>query len=182
MEESLAGRLLVASHELVDLNFHRAVVLVLAYDEREGAAGVILNRPSTARLPERLDPWQPLIAAPPVLFLGGPVSRKTVICVGIAARDEQLASWQSVTGRVGVVDLSGDAALARTELTSIRLFAGHAGWDGGQLEREISSGAWFVVAASADDPVVAKPHDLWRAVLARQGGLFTTVPLDPNLN
>jgi putative transcriptional regulator len=182
VEDSLAGRLLVASHELVDSNFRHAVVLVLAHERQEGAAGVILNRPSTARLPERLDAWQPVIAAPPVLFLGGPVSQDMVICVGLAARAGASDYWQPVACPIVVVDLSSDAALACAELRSIRLFAGHAGWASGQLEREIASGAWFVVTVSTADPVTPQPDELWRTVLARQGGLFTTVPLNPELN
>jgi putative transcriptional regulator len=182
MSTSLAGRLLVASFELTDRNFRRAVVLILAHDATEGAAGVVLNRPTGVYPPERLAAWHPLATAPGVMFNGGPISRDTLITVAVANDGRAPTGWQSVHGRLGVVDLRGDIAQAREGLTGVRFFSGYAGWEGGQLEGEIAAGAWFVVAAHPDDALTTTPDALWRAVLARQGGLFTTVPLDPNLN
>ena len=47
MTGSLKGHLLVATPRLRDPNFDRTVVLVLEHSD-EGAAGVVLNRPSHA--------------------------------------------------------------------------------------------------------------------------------------
>lgn len=182
MAASLTGQLLVATHELTDQEFHRAVVLVLAHDADEGAAGVILNRPTGARPPSRLDAWQAIAATPAVMFKGGPVSRETLIAVAVAQEGHDPSGWQPLRGTLGVVDLHADATLVGTELAGIRLFSGYAGWETGQLEREIAVGAWFVVPPVPDDALTVAPDALWRAVLARQGGMFTTVPLDPNLN
>lgn len=180
--EPLAGRLVVATHELTDGTFRRSVILLLAHDAREGAAGVVLNRPTEAELPDRLQTWAALAAPPVVIFIGGPVGRDTVIGVARGDGDVAVDGWQQIADGIGVIDLSGDAIAARGQLQSVRLFAGYAGWERGQLEREIASGAWFVVDARADDPLTASPTGLWREVLARQGGLFTTVPDDPAMN
>lgn len=182
MTTPLSGRLLVATHHLTDLNFQHAVVLVLAHDAAEGAAGIVLNRPSGAEPPERLEAWRPLAATPAVMFTGGPVSRDTLIGIAVAHTGHRPTGWQPVHGRLGVVDLHADAALAKTELAGMRLFSGYAGWEAGQLEDEIAAGAWFVVTPRPGDALTVAPGHLWRAVLARQGGLFTTVPLDPNVN
>lgn len=179
---ALTGRLIVATHELTDRTFARSVVLVLAHDPDNGAAGVVLNRPTPAELPDRLHGWAPLAAPPAVMFRGGPVSRDSVIGLGELASDAAPDGWQRVVGRVGVIDLTVDEGGLRTALAWVRLFSGYAGWDVGQLEDEIGSGAWFVVDAEPDDARTAAPDGLWRAVLARQGGLFTTVPDDPALN
>src|SRR5919106_822434 len=45
MEDSLRGKLLVASPALVDPNFARTVVLITEHNE-EGAMGIVLNRPA----------------------------------------------------------------------------------------------------------------------------------------
>jgi putative transcriptional regulator len=179
---SLAGQLLVATFGLIDRSFRRAVVLVLAHDSAEGAAGVVLNRPTAVQPPDRLDAWRPLAATPVVMFSGGPVSPETLIAIGVAHDDQAPVGWQSVRGRLGVLDLRADVVLAQSELAGMRLFAGYAGWEGGQLEQEIAAGAWFVVAPQPDDALTTAPDELWRTVLARQGGLFKTVPLDPSLN
>lgn len=181
--EPSAGRLVVATHELTERTFRRAVVLLLAYDRHEGAAGVVLNRPTGVDLPDRLRRWDELAAPPAVVFMGGPVGRDAVIGVARADSDVEVdvAGWQQVGEDLGVLDLSSDPDAA-DGLQAVRLFAGYVGWGEGQLEREIVSGAWFVVPATPDDPLTATPAGLWRAVLARQGGLFTTVPDDPGLN
>ncbi|MEC9147973.1 MAG: YqgE/AlgH family protein, partial [Planctomycetota bacterium] len=43
--ESLESKLLVAVPQLSDANFYRTVVLMIQHDE-QGAAGLVLNRPS----------------------------------------------------------------------------------------------------------------------------------------
>jgi putative transcriptional regulator len=92
-------------------------------------------------------------------------------------------------GRLGLVDLDTPPELLAAELTDLRIFAGYAGWAGGQLEDELEEGAWYVVAASADgafaDAFTTEPDRLWRDVLRRQGGdlaMVSTYLADPSLN
>jgi putative transcriptional regulator len=177
----LTGRLVVASHDLTDGSFHRSVVLVLAHDPDAGAAGIVLNRPGPADVPERLMRWAPLLPSPHVVFRGGPVGPDTVIGLAVG-HDVDLPGWQVVRPGIGVIDLAGDADLAQTQVRAVRLFVGYAGWAADQLEDEISSGAWFVVDGDPSDVCTAEPAGLWRSVLARQGGMFTTVPDDPSMN
>ena len=167
------GRLLVATHDLTDPNFAGAVVLLLDHDE-EGSVGVVLNRPGETPVLQRLHE----VAQPAVVFLGGPVRRDLLITLGVGASiDGEM--WQPVMDGLGVVDVDRDPPPA---LRGIRAFSGHAGWGPGQLDREVAEGAWWVVEGTADDAVDDRPEALWRQVLIRQGGLFTTVPEDPVLN
>ena len=46
---ALAGKLLVATPDLIDPNFFRTVVLVVEHDDVEGTLGLVLNRPSGRR-------------------------------------------------------------------------------------------------------------------------------------
>ncbi|MYH72253.1 MAG: hypothetical protein F4153_06725, partial [Acidimicrobiia bacterium] len=50
------GKLLVATPLIGDGNFERTVVLMLAHQE-EGAAGVVLNRPSGLLVSDALPQW-----------------------------------------------------------------------------------------------------------------------------
>ena len=47
--DSLRGQLLVASPSLLDPNFRRTVILVTEHNE-DGAAGLVLNRPSVVEV------------------------------------------------------------------------------------------------------------------------------------
>jgi putative transcriptional regulator len=181
--DSCKGRLLVATPTLGDPNFDRTVVLVLEHTE-EGAVGVVLNRPSATDLDEAgadWGGWDELAAAPAVVFMGGPVSRNAVICLGHATEPE-VDGYQELLPPLGLLDLAGPP---KGGVKAIRLFAGYAGWGEGQLESEIAEGAWFVVDAEPDDALTEDPEELWAHVLRRQPGrlsLFAACPPDPSTN
>lgn len=161
---SLAGRLLVATPLIGDGTFHRTVVLVLAHAD-EGALGVILNRPTDTPAGEVLGRWGTRAAAPGVVFVGGPVEGDSVLGLGVE----------------GTVDLHDDPDELADAPAEIRLFAGQAGWAGGQLEDEIGERAWWVVDAEAGDLLTRDPSTLWERVLRRQPGLtawFANFPDD----
>jgi putative transcriptional regulator len=185
---SLKGRLVVATPALPDPNFDRTVVLLLAHSE-EGAAGVVLNRPSDMHLSEPLPKWDRLAADPPVVFVGGPVGPGGAICLaqgkpGLTS-DQQAVGWTPLLDELGTLDLEQDPDDIGGGIEAIRVFAGYAGWGAGQLEREISAGAWFVIPSQTNDAVSAEPLGLWKRVLRREGGRLAIVaafPADPELN
>lgn len=191
--DNLAGRLLVASPQLVDPNFSRTVVLVLEHGS-PGAVGVVLNRPMHVGVGEILAPWEELSAASPpgVIFSGGPVSPDAVI--GLAGPREVPApapdgetrpAWHTVAEGVGVVDLSIAPVDQPVALAGARLFSGYAGWDAEQLEGEIGEGAWFVLDAQRGDVLGDAPESLWHDVLQRQGGklaMLAAYPPTPTVN
>jgi putative transcriptional regulator len=183
-----AGRLLVANPLLPDPNFDRTVVLLLAYSE-EGALGVVLNRPSETLVAAPLPRWEQLAANPAVVFVGGPVERQAVICLargsGPPRPDEPSSGWQAVTGDVGIQGLDEDPDGLDPAVSQVRVFAGYAGWTGGQLENEIAMSAWWVVDAEPEDPFSDEPGELWKRVLRRQRGplaLVSAYPDNPNMN
>jgi putative transcriptional regulator len=163
------GRLLVATPMLTDPNFERTVILMLE-DNEDGALGLVLNRPSPLDVGEPLPDWAELSASPPVVFVGGPVSRSSVIALARCAGEPDISeeTWTSVVGPIGVLDLTADAALLHAMVNDVRVFAGYAGWDQEQLRGEIAEGAWFVVDAVPEDATTDEPDGLWRRVLRRQ--------------
>lgn len=173
MSLDLSGRLLVAAPSLVQVEFFRTVVLIVEHND-EGAAGLVLNRPSDTDTVDVLPLWGPLVSMPSVVFVGGPVGPGSAIGLG---RTHEGAGWD-------VVDLS----LAPHEIGAVeevRVFTGFAGWGPGQLESELDEKAWFVVDADASDVFSREPDELWRGVLKRQVGslrLYADYPLSPSLN
>lgn len=182
---TLKGKLLIASPRLGDPNFERAVILLLEHNP-EGALGVVLNRPSETDVVDPLPTWAALAAHPAVVFVGGPVQVDAVVCLartdpGAAAP----AGWEPVVGPLGVLDLHKEPIEYGDSLDQVRLFAGYAGWDEGQLEGELDEGAWFVVDADPADALSPDPDRLWRFVLRRQGSPLARLanyPPDPSLN
>jgi putative transcriptional regulator len=178
--------LLVAAPGLLDPNFRRTVVYLIEHRER-GSLGVVLNRPSEVALRDVLPTWAPLSSRPPSVFVGGPVEAKTALCLA-ALRTGQRPDGNglvAVSGPVALVDLDGDPEALAPRVRGVRVFAGYAGWDAGQLAGEIGRGDWFVVPALPDDVLTSQGPDLWSRVLRRQGvplALLATMPLDARHN
>ena len=183
-ERPLEGRLLVATPILRDSVFDRTVVLVLDHDD-DGAAGVVLNRPTDTEVARPLPQWGRLAAHPPVVFVGGPVAQGGVIGLARVGLGEPAQGWRRVLDRVGTLNLATHLEGTGEGIEEIRLFSGYAGWQAGQLEGEIAAGAWFVVSAEPGDALSPAPESLWRLVLRRQRNglaLFADFPPDPSLN
>ena len=110
--------------------------------------------------------------------------------LALAYGGEEPVGWRSLDGtpmmsRIGLVDLGAQPELLAGGISSMRVFAGYAGWGAGQLRAEIEQGAWFVLTGDPADAFAADPELLWRAVLRRQGGdlaLVATFPDDPTWN
>jgi putative transcriptional regulator len=189
-EQSLSGRLLAATPQLGDPNFRRTVVLIVEDDLDEGTLGVILNRPTEVPLDQVLEPWTPLASGPPVVFRGGPISPNSALALALAHGSDEPVGWRSLDGtpmmsRIGLVDLGAPPELLADGITSMRVFAGYAGWGAGQLREEIDEGAWYVLPGDPADAFAADPERLWQQVLRRQGGdlaLVATFPDDPEWN
>lgn len=181
------GRLLIASPTLADPNFARTIVLLLDAGD-EGALGVVLNRPTSLQVAEVLGGWDSVVDGPGVLFQGGPVETDSALAVAsVNGTDsgEDPIGWRRVFGSTGLVDLDAPVEIMAAVVSSLRIFAGYAGWSAGQLEQEIEEGAWYVVEAEAEDPFRIDPTGLWADVLRRQGGsmaMLATMPTEPGMN
>ena len=180
---SLAGRLLVATPLIADPTFERTVVLLLAHG-RDGAFGVVLNRPSDTAVGEVVPDWSASTAAPGVLFLGGPVGRDSLVALGRCS-EREVPVEARIFADCAAVDLERTPGDGGPDWDQIRVFAGSAGWAPGQLEDELAEGAWWLVDADPGDVTTSDPDRQWSAVLRRQRGevaWFANHPDDPSAN
>lgn len=179
------GELLVSSSGGSEQFFDSAVILLLDCDH-EGALGVALNKLSPTELESVLPQWHGLLSPPKLLFAGGPVSPQSAICVAkLQEPTEEPLGWRQVVDDIGLLHLDTPVELATGCFTDLRIFAGYAGWEPGQLEEELSRGAWIRMPRRDEDVFTADPAGLWRRVLRRHGGtpaLLSTWPADPELN
>lgn len=185
---TLTGALLVATPMLDEPPFRRSVVLLLDHDE-DGALGVVVNQAADLAVDRVLSAWSQTVSEPGVLFVGGPVGTDSALAVAELAAGVTATSgppgWRGCFGRIGLVDLDAPPELLGGAIGRMRIFAGYSGWGSGQLEGEISEGAWYVVESDPDDVFDLHPAGLWRRVLRRQRdemAFVSTYPDDPTLN
>lgn len=180
--EVLAGRLLVAHPTLRDPNFRRVVLFLCDHDPKDGAFGLVLNRPLEQMAVEFLpdDDEGDVLAQIPA-FHGGPVgSDRLVFTDFIWDAKRKTASARHALAMTEVTALVEDGRAAH-----LRAFVGYAGWSGGQLEEELAQGAWVLA-----DPVeysfqMDRAAKLWADTLGRLGPRYRFLaaqPDNPSLN
>src|SRR3979490_1734753 len=141
---SLTNQLLIAMPSLSDPNFSQTVALICEHTDK-GALGIVLNKPLPMKLSDvlsqmKLEPSSDLIAELPVLR-GGPVNTDRGFVLhrpgGEWDSTHKISDCIQVTTSRDIL-----AAIARGEGPRDAFVAlGYAGWDPGQLEREILDNA-----------------------------------------
>jgi len=162
-----AGKLLVSARGLDDPNFLQSVVLLVAYN-KEGAAGVILNRQTEATLESLLPGLAASPTKPGLVFLGGPVERshaRVLLRSPTARRDAArvLPDVYFFESRDLLNKLLSDGAGP----DRLRVYVGYAGWGAGQLEREVGLGAWHVFEGTSDVVFDSRPETMWPRLIRR---------------
>ncbi len=180
-QDSLRGKLLIASPALGDPNFERSVVLITEHGD-EGAMGIVLNRPSESEVAGVIPELEPIAGEEPI-FVGGPVQPEALVVLGEFS-DPDKAAW-IVVADVGLVSAQSDLDELPEALRRGRVYAGFSGWGPEQLEEEIDEDAWIVEAPLPAELFPKRPETMWSDVLERMGGEYAIVarmPEDPSVN
>src|SRR5205823_196225 len=157
-------------------------ILMLDHSD-EGAAGVILNRPTEATVAaiadqvfEEPSDWDQPIS------LGGPVPGPLLVLHTV----EDLADQTILPGVFSTVDAAKFRDVVRRKPAPALTLANYAGWSPGQLEGEIAEGSWVSLPARPELVFTDSPGDLWTAVMKEYNGRRLTallgihdVPDDP---
>ncbi len=177
--QDLTGSLLIAHPSMLDPNFRRAVLFISAYDPKDGAMGVILNRPLDKQVSDLVGDAPPEGLADVPVFLGGPVGKNQLMFAAF--------EWEDANGLRLNHNVNVEEAHERVgaDPTSIRAFVGHAGWSAGQLEAEMEQQAWILQKPSRAALTPERLPKLWFEIMRDLGPwykLLAAAPDDPSLN
>ena len=156
--------------QLLDPNFHRAVVLLIHNDD-EGTFGVVLNRATEILAPQlcrSIDiEWGGDPAA--VVNWGGPVQPQTgwVLFDGDAGSDDDSRSIDEEIRFAGSLEVLRDLASQPPE--HLRVLLGYAGWGPGQLESELTQGAWLIAPFDPATLFEVEANAMWGHVVRGLG-------------
>ena len=133
-QEATVGKLLVATRKSHDPDLAKSVLLLI-HSDKDGAMGLILNRPVKD------------------VYFGGPVA--------LGARCLFRSAKKPETGE----RVFGDVFVATKPVAKGRVYAGYVGWSAAQLKDEISRGLWQVRDATAAIVFDRNPATLWPRLL-----------------
>jgi putative transcriptional regulator len=171
LARSLAGRLLVATEALRDPRFAKTVIYIVRHNDK-GAFGLIVNLPMADVPYERaLRPFGlevPSGSGQVRVHYGGPVDERRGFVLhtpdwkgeGTTVVDDRFA----LTDDPKVLQAMAQGTGPRRAL----FFLGYAGWAPGQLDAEMTTGAWGV--APADERLVfdEEPSQKWIEAMTRR--------------
>ena len=148
----VTGQLLVASPTMGDPRFVQSVILMVRHD-RNGALGIVINRPlgdrPLAKLLEALGDKEAGVTGTVRIFAGGPVQPD--IGFVLHSADYHRADTVDIDGHVAMTssrEILRDIGNQRGPNKSLIAF-GYAGWALGQLEGELAHGFWFTTPQDA---------------------------------
>ena len=159
--EEVCGHFLVARLSVRGI-FERSVVWIYRFSEKDGASGLILNRP----LGKTLASCSPVFAGTAEgsvpMFDGGPVDKQRLCFVVRSFSDFRV--HHSVRVGATLEDVHD-----RIFNPGVRVygFVGRAEWSSGQLENELSAGAWIRVRMDANAWNAGGSEDFWRSMVAK---------------
>lgn len=170
--EELAPGLLLAMPQLADPNFSRAVVLMIEHSP-QGSFGLVINHPSPISATELLESLEMSWCGDDnaVVWAGGPVSPST----GWVLHEPAVVA-PTGKGTIAItssISLSTSPdklrAIANRPPGKIRLLLGYSGWGPGQLEAEMSHGAWLHASATPALVFDTPADDMWERALSSLG-------------
>ena len=164
--KSLQGQLLLDGGKLHGSFFHRSVVLICQHDE-EGAFGLILNRSTGAKVGDAVVANLPQSVKDQPLFIGGPMQPATLSFL----HSDVFVPHANVMLNLNLghsIETLMDLSESYSTTQMLRLFAGYAGWSGGQLEQEMSRNDWLIHPASVDLVFKSAPEQLWKEILRKK--------------
>lgn len=158
------GVFLVAKPHLSDPNFIHSVILLVSYG-KEGAMGLVINKPAFIQLRHLVPELKGLKGAAIPIYKGGPVSTSdiNILYTSDTPNEGTLQVFDNVnfTGRKEVIlSLLQDKPLN----TKVMVYAGHAGWAPGQLEHEIRRGDWITIKADVNQIFAEEPSRIWPSI------------------
>jgi putative transcriptional regulator len=144
--DSLAGQLLIAAPTMTDPRFYQAVILMVRHD-RDGALGIVVNRPvqerSLASLLEAVGGGDAAAEGQVLIFAGGPVQPEVGFV--LHSTDYHRPETLDIDSHVAMTssrEILRDIAKKQGPRQSLVAF-GYAGWGAGQLENELERRVWF---------------------------------------
>jgi putative transcriptional regulator len=174
---SLKDHFLIAMPQMTDPNFSHSVIYICEHSP-QGAMGIVINLPLSIHLDDvfnnmKIHTDDKSLANTPVLA-GGPIQKER----GFVIHKQNNEHWESS------LELNADLCITTSKdileaiashqgPNDIIIALGYAGWESGQLEREIQENSWLCGPADSKILFDVPAEHRWKAA-----GLMLGVDMD----
>lgn len=170
---SLENHFLIAMPTMDDPFFARAVTYICEHNN-DGAMGLVINQPVDVTVESLLQQLEIVVPSK------SPVLQKPVFAGGPLARDRGFVlhapdhGWRSsvklseqvmITTSKDILEAMGQGHAPERYLLTL----GYAGWEAGQLERELAENSWLVIPADAEILFNTPIRERWQRATAKLG-------------
>ena len=168
-EDLAAGKLLVASRDLLDPNFVQTVVLLVRYSEDEDSVvGLIVNRRTEIPLARVFPELKEAKGQSDPIYRGGPVERTAALALlRTPTKPEDAEHVFANVSMISSRTLLDKTIAARMDPSMFHVYLGYAGWTARQLQGEVELGAWHIFPGNAAAVFDTDPETLWPRLIRR---------------
>ncbi len=183
---NLSGKMLIATPSLDESIFERTIIFVCEHD-REGAIGVILNKPkSIITNREILDKFNLKrrfkLNKKYTIYTGGPVEKDNLFVLSASAEQKRNFALNSQLTLYANADAFLFDVVTGKNNNKFIICTGFCGWGPGLLEQEISENSWIVTDANFKTIFAGDPVQKWGKLIKKLGikNLNRLVPYSGN--
>ncbi len=161
------GKFLVASRQIRDPRFMETVILLVQHD-LQGTLGLVINRPTTARLSDFFPEIKEQSGEEHFTYIGGPVGMTQIQLLIRQPNRSEESQWIFDDVYVSSSRTVFDRLVKKPDVkVKFHAYAGYAGWVFGQLEQEVMRGDWRVVQADAETIFNKSAAEIWPDLIRR---------------
>lgn len=147
-QEVTSTTFVVALKALDNSAWKGAVLVAVPYEDAH--VGLIINRPSKARMGDVFPDFQPALKVEQPIYIGGPMAPRVVFAVARVGADPGGNSLQILPGVWLVKESKTIDALMEKDPNALRYYMGYVYWSAGELAAEVKKGLMALAPASAD--------------------------------
>jgi len=150
---TLKNHCLISAPHMTDTLFEKSVIYICKHNN-DGAMGLIINKPLSQKELGGLFQINDNLSielkdSKNKTFLGGPVLIENIIV--LHTNDILIENAVSISNKISISsDKTILKKISNVNKSKYKIFLGHSGWTGGQLEREIENGDWLIQKPSID--------------------------------
>lgn len=170
---SLQNHFLIAMPSMDDPYFARTVTYICEHNN-EGAMGLIINQPVELSVEDLLEKLEIVIpdetrGLDTPVYSGGPLARDRGFVLHsndhIWRSSVKLSDDVTITTSKDILEALGQGNKPNDYLLTL----GYAGWEAGQLERELAENSWLTIPADNDILFHTPSNERWQKAVKKLG-------------